>query len=207
MPRRERAATRGHTWDPWPCCGTAVDERDWIQGRPRKQPLCPSCEELIRLGKDARRRASESGEATYKWCKRYHEWPGYHGRYYFEHDRRPGQKTDEPWNAGDALRRRMFELVNALSRAAEGRAWQSRAPEVLTCEEDVKRENDYHCELLVTMDPKIRDALDAVDAAMRKALRSTYRAGKATGQNILINLARNEMTVNEFNRRSAEDTE
>ena len=207
MPRRERAARRGHTWDPWPCCDSQVDEADWIQGRPRKQPLCPSCQELIRLGRDARRRASEAGEATYKWCERYHEWPGYHGPYYFEHDRRPDQGHDEPWDAGDALRRRMFELVNILGSAAEGHAWQSGAPTVLTCKDDIKREDRYSCDLLVTMDPKVRDALDALDAAMRKALKSAYRAGKARGQNILANLASNDMSVNEFNRRSAEDTE
>ena len=69
------------------------------------------------------------------------------------------------------------------------------------------RERRYECELLVTMDPKVREALDAYDAAVRKALTSTYRAGKGRGQNILVNLARNEMTVNEFNRQTAEDAD
>ena len=129
---------RGHTWDPWPCCASAVDEADWYRGRPRSQGLCPSCAELIRLGTDARRRASEAGEATFKWVARYHDWPGYYGGYSFQHEPRSGT-GDEPYNAGDALRRRMFEMVNALGRAAEGHGWQSNAPQVLTCDERSSR--------------------------------------------------------------------
>ena len=207
MPRRERAARRGHTWDPWPCCDSQVDEADWYQGRPKKQAVCPSCQELIRLGRDARRRASEAGEATYTWCERHHDWPGYHGPYYFEHDRRPDSGPGEPWDAGDALRRRMFELVNILSSAADGRPRQTKAEPVLTCADTNPRDRRYECELLVTMDPKVQKALNALDAAMRNALKSTYRAGKGRGQNILVNLATNDMTVNEFNRRAAEDTD
>ena len=131
MPRREHAAVRGHTWDPWPCCGSPVYEPDWHGGRPKKQQVCPECEELIRLRKDARRRASDAGHETYKWCERHHDWPGYYGAYNFasEPDRAGG---DGPWDARDALERRMFELVNAIGRPAEGHAWQSKAAPVLT---------------------------------------------------------------------------
>ena len=197
---------RGHTWDPWPCCASAVDQADWYRGRPRKQALCPDCKELIRLGKDVRRRASDAGEATYKWPQRHHNWPGYYGRYHFQNE--PGGGIgDTPYNAGDALRHRMFDLVNALGRAAEGNTWQSKAPPVLTCDERSNRISPYESELLVTMDPKVRDTLDAFDAAVRNALENTYREGKQRGQNILLNLAGNEMSVNEFNRKTAEDAD
>ena len=206
MPRNELAAMRGHTWDPWPCCASAVDEADWYRGRPKKQTVCPDCKELIRLGKDTRRRASEAGEAIFKWPKRHHDWPGYYGRYHFQHEPRSGA-SNGPYDAGDALRRRMFDLVNTLGRAAEGHAWQSDAPRVLTCEERSCRISPYEGELLMTMNPKVRETLDALDAAVRKALESAYREGKQRGQNILVNLARNEMTVNEFNRQTAEDAD
>ena len=206
MPKHETAAMRGHTWDPWPCCASAVDQADWYRGRPRKQALCPDCKELIRLGKDVRRRASDAGEATYKWPQRHHNWPGYYGRYHFQNE--PGGGIgDTPYNAGDALRHRMFDLVNALGRAAEGNTWQSKAPPVLTCDERSNRISPYESELLVTMDPKVRDTLDAFDAAVRNALENTYREGKQRGQNILLNLAGNEMSVNEFNRKTAEDAD
>ena len=206
MPRHETAAMRGHTWDPWPCCTSAVDQADWYRGRPRKQALCPDCQELIRLGKDVRRRASDAGEATYKWPQRHHDWPGYYGRYHFQNEP-SGGIGDTPFHAGDALRRRMFDLVNALGRAAEGNTWQSKAPPVLTCDERSNRISPYEDELLVTMDPKVRDTLDAFDAAVRSALENTYREGKQRGQNILLNLAGNEMSVNEFNRKTAEDAD
>ena len=206
MPRHEIAAMRGHTWDPWPCCASAVDQSEWYRGRPKKQALCPNCKELIRLGKNVRRRASEAGEAMFKWPERHHHWPGYYGRYNFQHE--PGGGTgDSPYNAGDALRRRMFNLVNTLSRAAEGHGWQSDAPPVLTCDDRSHRISPYQNEMLVTMDPNVRETLDALDAALRKALESAYREGKQRGQNILVNLARNEMNVNEFNRLTVEDAD
>ena len=206
MPRHEIAAMRGHTWDPWPCCASAVDQSEWYRGRPKKQALCTDCKELIRLGKDVRRRALESGEATFKWPERHHDWPGYYGAYNFQHE--PGDGFDgSPYDAGDALRRRMFNLVNTLSRAAEGHGWQSDAPPVLTCDDRSHRISPYQNELLVTIDPKVRETLDALDAALRKALESAYREGKQRGQNILVNLARNEMNVNEFNRLTVEDAD
>ena len=206
MPKHETAAMRGHTWDPWPCCASDVDQSEWYRGRPKKQALCPDCKELIRLGKDVRRRASDAGEATYKWPQRHHNWPGYYGRYHFQNEP-SGGIGDTPYDAGDALRHRMFDLVNALGRAAEGNTWQSKAPPVLTCDERSNRISPYESELLVTMDPKVRDTLDAFDAAVRNALENTYREGKQRGQNILLNLAGNEMSVNEFNRKTAEDAD
>lgn len=50
-------------------------------------------------------------------------------------------------------------------------------------------------------------ALDAVDDAVRDALESAYAEGKRRGQNILLNLAGDEMTIGDFNRRTAEGAE
>ena len=204
MPIRERAARRGHTWNPWPCCNAEVDQSEWYWGRPKKEHLCKDCTELIKLGKDARERSLASGETTYKWVERYHDWPGYHGAYYFEH--RPGTPIGEPHNAGDELRLRMFELVNALGKTAPGQAWRTKAKAVLTCDDTSRRISRYEVTRLLTMDSRVREALDAYDNAVRKALESAYAAGKKYGQNILLNLAGNELSINDFNRRTAEKT-
>ncbi|MDE2906890.1 MAG: hypothetical protein OXQ28_12505 [Acidobacteriota bacterium] len=205
MAKRERAARRGHTWDPWPCCEAEVEERKWYAGRPKREHVCPDCRELIELGKDARRRSSAAGEATYKWTDRHHAWPAYYGAYHFE--RRPIARADDAFDAGDQLRRRMFELVNTISRPAGGQPWSSKAPAVLTCTERSRRVSPYEEEVLVTMDPKVRTAVDAFDAAVREALESAYAEGKKRGQSILLNLAGDKLTVNEFNRRTAEGAE
>ena len=204
MANRERAPRRGHTWDPWPCCTAEVDESRWYRGRPKRENVCPDCRELIRLGKDARRRSSDAGEATFKWTSVHHHWPGYYGPYHFRH--RTNARPEEPYDAGDALRRRMVELVNALAQPAPGRPWNTKAPFVLTCSERSRRVSPYESEILVT-DPKVRAALDALDGAVREALESAYHEGKERGQNILLNVAGNELTVNEFNRRTAEGAE
>ena len=205
MPSKERAPRRGHTWDPWPCCETEVDESRWYRGRPKQETLCPDCKELIRLGKDALRRSSEAVETTFKWTSEHHHWPGYYGPYHFRS--RPWARLGEPHDAGDELRRRMFELVNALTHPAPGHPWKSNAPAVLSCDERSRRVSRYESETLVTMDPNVRTALDAFDGALREALEDAYREGKERGQNILLNLAGNEMTVNDFNRRTAQDAE
>ena len=205
MAKKERAAGRGHTWDPWPCCSADVDESRWYRGRPKRESVCFDCRELIRLGEDARRRSSEAGETTFRWTGEYHQWPGYYGAYHFRH--RPAARPEEPYDAGDALRRRMFELVNAIARPAPGRPWNSSAPFVLTCSDRSRRVSPYRDETLVTADPKVRAALDALDGAVREALESAYQEGKERGQNILLNLAGNEITVNDFNRRTADGAE
>lgn len=205
MPNRERAAMRGHTWDPWPCCETEVDESRWYRGRPKRETLCPDCKELIRLGKDALLKSSDAGEATFKWTSKHHHWPGYYGPYHFRS--RPWARLGEPRDAGDELRRKMFELVNALTHPAPGHPWTSNAAAVLTCDERSRRISRYESATLVTMDPNVRTALDAFDGAVRRALEDAYREGKERGQNILLNLAGNEITVNDFNRRTAQDAE
>lgn len=205
MANRERAPRRGHTWDPWPCCQAEVDESEWYRGRPKREVVCPDCTELIRLGKDARRRSSDAGEATYRWAERSHDWPSYYGPYHF------GTILDapfgEPRSAGEKLRNRMFELVGALSHPAPGHAWQSRAPFVLACNESANRISPYQATVLVTMDPQVRERLDAFDQAVREALESAYHEGKRRGQSILLNLAGDEMTLTDFNRRTAEGAE
>lgn len=205
MANRERAPRRGHTWDPWPCCQAEVDESEWYRGRPKREVVCADCAELIRLGKDARRRSSDAGEATFRWTGRNYQWPGYRGRYRFGHI--PNAGTGEPWNAGEKLRDRMFELVDALAHPATGHARSSQAPFVLACDDTSRRERTYQDTVLVTMDPKTQAALNALDAAMREALESAYHEGKRRGQSILLNLAGDEITIGDFNRRTAEGAE
>ena len=205
MSIREIAAARGHTWDPWPCCSTAVDPAEWYRGRPKKTIICPDCVELIRLGKDARHRACDAGRTTFKWTTVYCNWPAYYGPYEFQY--KPNAPSGGPRNAGDALRQAMFDLVNALSQSAPGHAWQSKASDVLTCDKTSRRISPYESETLVTMEDKVQETLDTFDATLRDALESAYREGKSRGQNILLNLAANELSVNDFNRRTAEPTE
>ncbi|MYD85409.1 MAG: hypothetical protein F4018_12880 [Acidobacteria bacterium] len=59
----------------------------------------------------------------------------------------------------------------------------------------------------MTMDPKVQAALNVLDAAIREALESAYHKGKRRGQSILLNLAGDEMTIGDFNRRAAEGVE
>lgn len=200
MANRERAARRGHTWEPWPCCNRTVEESEHYRGRPKKEAVCGECRDLMRIGAEERRRASEAGEATYKWTSEHYMWPGYHGPYHFECNR--SAKADEPRDAGDGLRRRMFALINALSRPAAGLAWQSRAEAVLSCDETSRRVSRYERPVLVGMDPTVRDAVNELDQAIREALASAYKEGKERGQNILLALADDELSVNEFNRRT-----
>lgn len=205
MANRERAPRRGHTWDPWPCCHAEVDESEWYRGRPKREAVCADCTELIRLGKDARRRTSDAGEATFRWTGKNYQWPGYHGRYQFGHI--PNARPGEHWNAGEKLRNRMFKLVEALAHPAPGHAWSNRAPFVLDCDDTSRGISQYQDTVLVTMDPKTQAALNVLDSAVREALESTYHEGKRRGQSILLNLAGDEMTIGDFNRSAAEGVE
>ena len=202
MPKKERAASRGHTWDVWPCCESPVDESRWYRGRPKRNTVCPDCQELIKLGKETLRKAGAAGESEFKWVTRHHEWPGYYGRYYFQSFR---NAIEDPYDAGDNLRRKMFELVNALTHPALGKTRTSKAPAVLACRDTSRRVNPYQDTICVTMDPKVQTALNGFDEAVREALKSTYQEGKQRGQSILLNLAGNEISVNDFNRKTTEE--
>ena len=205
MPIRHTPAQRGHTWDPWPCCKSDVETHEWYRGRPRKEIICSDCLELIRLGKDARRRASDAGEKPFKWTSSPHNWPGYYGHYNFRAI--PDAKFGGPYHAGEILRLKMFELVIALSHLSTENPWLSKADPVLTCDKTSLRIGRYESTTLVTMDPIVQKALDAFDGGIREALESAYREGKERGQNILLNLAKNELSVNDFNRQTAKDAD
>ena len=102
----------------------------------------------------------------------------------------------------------MFELIEALAHPAPGHAWSNRAPFLLDCDDTSRRISQYQDTVLVTMDPKTQAALNVLDsAAMREALESAYHEGKRRGQSILLNLAGDEMTIGDFNRRIAEGVE
>lgn len=202
MAEERRRAARGHTWDDWPCCGARVEESELYRGRDKKEVICDECRTLMKLGEDARKNAAASGTETYRWTAAHYCWPGYHGRYHFRHRR--GARITEPSDAGDALKRKMFEFVNTLTRRTHENPWESRAPAVLTCDEQSRRVSRYEDVILVQMDPRERAALDALDQAIREALESAYHEGKRRGQSILLNLAGDELSISEFNRRTAE---
>ena len=205
MPNKERAASRGHTWDAWPCCESPVDESRLYHGRPKRETMCSNCRELIKVGKETLRKAAEAGEREFKWVTRHHEWPGYHGRYQFQ--RYTNARFEDPHDAGDNLRRKMFELVNALTHPKHEKGWTSKAPKVLECSDTSRRISAYQDTICVTMDADVQTALNAFDEAVREALKSSYQEGKQRGQSILLNLAGNEISVNDFNRKTAEDTD
>ena len=181
-----RRASRGHTHDPWPCCGTVARQE---HGRP-KGGICDDCQRLVRLGKATLTRQDKAGERTCRWAERSHDWAQYYGDYEFtKHD------------TGEELARAMYELANTLTTPLEQNApWRSEGIEkLLDCEGSPTRYDEY---VLVSVDPAVRDRLNVLDAKLRRALESAHQAGKNEGQSILRQLASGDMSVNDFTKRT-----
>ena len=189
-----RRARRGCTYDPWPCCGK---ETTWDGGRP-KGAICPECNRLIRLGKDAEKRSRETDTGTYTWAKESHWWPRYYGPYSFE-------QHDTANNLAEA----MFDLIEAVSVLRENRKYggygasdHSEGP-VLECIGENGRPDRYESggTALVHIPRAVREHLDKLDANIRTALREAYSAGNRRGRSILRQLAAGEMSLRDFEKR------
>ena len=63
MPRER--AKRGHTHDPWPCCGK---ESGFPNGR-AKGTICSDCQKLIKLGKGTLERQAAAKQEVYLWSR------------------------------------------------------------------------------------------------------------------------------------------
>ena len=50
----------------------------------------------------------------------------------------------------------------------------------------------------------MREALNALDSAVRAALTNTYAAGKARGENIIVQLAEGELGLKDFEKKLSE---
>ena len=190
-PTRKQRLARGHTRDPWPCCNEPADEQS---GR-RKGGICTKCAELIQLGKDTLRRQAEAGERTYYWAQHAHWWPQYYGPYDFTDDR---------------LRRRlseaMFGLVNQATSRITDQHWR-RTDEHPVLDANHRPAEYAHCgTVLVSADPKTRDALNDLDAGIREALTSAYRDGEAKGQRSLLQLAGGTLSLADFEKETIDRT-
>lgn len=213
-------ARPGYTHDPWPCCGTAAG----AYGRP-KGKICDDCKALIAEGKVARAAAADQkakGEqAVYGWTERDYGWP----RYYAV----PGDFTNS--EAHEQLANAMFACVNALSTPApadtprespeytlerqyvgvpSGREGHKRRqylpwPRVLPVDE--KKYDSWGFHTLRLMNPAHREALVALDLAIRAALEDRYEAGKQRGRSLLLGLAQGEHTITDFEEKQQTERE
>ena len=181
MEKKQRVL-RGHTRDPWPCCGSAADER-W--GRP-KGTICDECKDLIRTGKDAIQEKESRSEAIYKWATQPHWWPQYYGPYNF---RQSGTRT--------ALANAMFNLVETLTTTVHTGWNADHEGYVLSCKDTRSK---YDGSLFVSADRETREKLDELDAAIREALSEAYAEGTARGQRSLLQLAAGDMSLKDFEK-------
>ena len=197
----KRRASRGSTHDPYPCCG-ADPETDY--GRP-KGGICRVCLEYIEMGKESEKRSALAGDKPYTWAREAHWWPGYYGQYDFsDEDRRDFRSRT---GAQDVLTDSMYVLVNELSTPAKGAVLDERyfAPNVKTmgrlldCKQTHAR---YDGTMAVMINQGIRDRLNNLDAAIRRALESVYKEGLRKGGSVLLQLAGGDLTVNDFNRKT-----
>ena len=178
-------AGRGCTHDLWPCCGEPPEE---TFGRTKRKSVCPECEELIQIGRQARERESESENGTYVWTETAHWWPQYYGDYRFG----DGKTQDELADA-------MFHLVVRLTTLKMNHAYGPSHEPVLECE---NTHGGYEGSVLVTAPTDVRTRLNDLDRAIRKALVAAYAEGKARGRSALLQLAGGELSMADFNNQA-----
>ena len=179
------------TWDPWPCCGKPAEKEGWRGGRP-KNTICRECTHLIQVGRDALETARASGRRPYLWTWVRHGWAEYYGAYDFSGDR-------------SFLAHAMFHLVEALWATREKRphgfipAGSVDGP-VLDCDEQ-HRNPILQGQVTVHIDRNIRDRVNELDAAIRKALASVYAQGVARGRSTLLGLADGDLSLSDFEKK------
>ena len=179
-----RRASRGCTYDPYPCCGKPASEH----GGRLKNRICDDCKKLIETGRDALKAAREDrGEENFTWVSQPHFWPMYYG---------PHELSDRTRRG---LSNAMYELVNTLSTVVRNPPWSrgERAPKVIDVRQDrYEREGT----ITVSMKPEVRERLHELDGMIRKALAETHEDGKRRGRSALLNLAAGELSIADFDK-------
>ena len=191
----KRRCSPGYTHDPYPCCGTDGGP----YGR-QKNCICRDCSALIEEGKRARGLLNAAAPEVRTWTERDWGFPGYYGDWEWPHALHHGG-LDLHHN----LRAAIFKMVNAVVQPAPGDTPSSVPtkkstdytpwPNFLS-----QKENGtcYDWRILVTVDPSVRAAIDAVDQAIRAALGGVYLEGKERGSASLLQLATGEMSMTDF---------
>ena len=178
-------ASRGHTWDPWPCCG----ERPEATGRHArpKGEICTECKRLIEIGRLAEKLAKSDGGRTYKWVSEPHWYPGYYGPY------------DLSTSVRNRLRDAMFAAVNTTSTTV---AWDTFSQQVneffLKTSRTRVPYNHMTPPIIVLANPAQRESLNALDDAIRGALEDAFAEGKRRGRSAVLQLASGEMSLKDF---------
>ena len=182
MPRR---APRGNTFDPFVCCGLAADRQ---YGRPKGTPVCRECARLMEIGRAALKADAGAGRGCYIWS----------GRPYYS--------VDYPVRDSGGLEDAMADLVNRLAEprgavpcGEHGLQHVLEAPFA----PGVYRGRYEIEEFVVSMRRADRDALNALDAAIRACLSKCAQDGKAEGRSIIMALAAGELTLADFERQAA----
>lgn len=184
-------ASRGHTHDPWPCCGSDAGE----YGRP-KGGICLACTALIKEGRAARQRLADEGLAVYKWTTAHYidaRFPGF----------------DE---SHDRLTRAFFDLVNTITHPAPAdtprenpEKWRmgrwsdgTRRREYEPWPWLVLGKGEWSWHTLVLAKPSDVERLRTLHAAILSALDAMYHEGKHRGSSALLSLASGEVGLQEF---------
>ena len=191
----QHRASRGHTHDPYPCCDEPPESP---YGRPKKG-ICEECRGLIEDGKLARASGANRKDAVYRWTERSYAWAGYYGVWEFS---RPDGGGFE--NTGSDLTEAMYALVNLLVKPPPENWLEETGDDPIEnlLETGIpigSRRADFG--RTVGMSPEVRQALDALNAAIRAVLADVYQTGREEGSNLLLKLAGGEVTTDDFNIR------
>lgn len=203
---------RSRGWAKGPCPGCGKGEQH------PSNSVCHECKELMADGKafrleTERRLKLTTGPSVWHWSEASYGWPRYYGDYDFAHDK----KRD----IQDTLNNAMYALVNAASEPAppgtpdrspiidkeqterhKGKGWGKSYvpwPYLLSYGKKNNNDNNWSFDCLVLMPAIVRDAIDALDQAIRAALTSAYLRGKQDGGSILLGLAKGNMTLDDYN--------
>ena len=183
---KERAQ-RGHTHDPWPCCGK---DSGYARGR-AKNTICPDCRKLIWLGKKTLEQQAAAKQAVFIWVKEEHWWPMYYGPYDFpDHE------------MGRRLANAMYALATRIVEDTDAWVWNDKLEYLLTCGESGRSSYTHEGRKAVSIDPALCEALDELDAAIRESLEGVFKEGQAQGRSIMLQLAAGTLSMEDYNRQT-----
>ena len=181
---------RGCTGKPCEGCNTA--------GTRLVGQVCGDCERLLKEAKAARDVQAEriSKDEVRVW-RHHRDVPHWNPGYYegeMGHDER------------DALRAAFTDVIDAISEPALGVPRAGAAENFLTKKSNTAyyEGTAYHGHDYVSALVRVRDALDALDGAIRQALKSTHNEAYAEGVNLLRQLGRGDLSLTKFDERREE---
>lgn len=184
---RKTRCARGHTADPYECCGKKPESR---YGRP-KGKLCDDCAALIKEGKLSRASLKGTTLTPHRFWEVDYAYPYIHT-----------QARDH----GRSIATAMYRLASALTTPApaDTPSWK-KAPDYAKRKSgdpwpsivDAKKDdNDWS--MIVMFDPALRTLVNDLDATIRVALKAEYEEGKDDGRSVIRQLATGDMSLNDF---------